>query len=120
MKKVLVIGTCVIITIAFLMFLVVGMGNVEFEKEYGKINMNHDISACEILTNQIIQAKNDVKQYVLHPDQFTSKESEKIAGEFQNELNRITQEFIKQGCDKNMEKWITPEISQRVIDQTGE
>jgi hypothetical protein len=119
MKKVLVIGTGVGISIAFLMVLVMDMENVEFGKEYGKINMNHDISPCETLTNQMIQARNNVRQYVLNPNQFSSKESEKITREFQEELNRITKEFSKQDCDKNMEKWITPEISQRVIDQSG-
>ena len=67
----------------------------------------------------MIQARNNMKEYVLNPNQFSSEESEKINSEFQNELNRITKEFSLKECDKNMDEWITPEITQRVIDQTG-
>jgi len=120
MRKDLVIGLGIGIPVVILM-VVIGGGNPDFkfEKEYGKINMNPELSQCEILTNQMIQARNNMKEYVLNPNQFSSEESEKINNEYQNELNRITKEFSLQGCDKNMDKWITPEITQRVIDQTG-
>jgi len=120
-KKDLVIGIVVGIPVVILMIVIGGGGysDFEFEKEYGKINMNPKLSQCEILTNQMIQARNDMKQYVLNPNQFSSEESEKINNEYQNELNRITKEFSLKKCDKNMDDWITPEITQRVIDQTG-
>jgi len=122
-KKDLVIGIGVGIPAVILM-IVIGGGwhsGFEFENEYeyGKINMNPKLSQCEILTNQMIQARNDMKQYVLNPNQFSSEESEKINNEYQNELNRITKEFSLKKCDKNVNDWITPEITQRVIDQTG-
>ena len=121
MKKDLVIGIGVGIPVVILMIFIGGGGHTdfEFEKEYGKINMNPELSECEILTNQMIQARNDMKQYVLNPNQFSSEESEKINIKYQNELNRITQGFSIKGCDKNVDEWITPEITQRVIDQTG-
>jgi hypothetical protein len=118
MKKTLVIGMCVGIPIVLLMVLISGVETTEFRKEHGRINMNQESSPCEMLSDQMIQAKNDVKQYVLNPNQFKSEESEKINSKFQNELNRITKEFSKQECDKNMSEWITPEITQRVIDQS--
>ncbi len=96
-----------------------GYSDFEFEKEYGKINMNPELSECEMLTDQMIQARNDMKQYVLNPNQFSFEESEKINRKYQNELNRITREFSIKGCDENLDEWITPEITQRVIDQTG-
>jgi len=120
-EKNLVIGMGVGIPIVILL-IVIGGGwhsDFEFEKEYGKINMNPELSQCEILTNQMIQARNDMKQYVLNPKQFSSEESEKINNKYQNELNRITKEFSLKECDKNVDDWITPEITQRVIDQTG-
>jgi len=105
------------------MIVIGGGGHADFEfgneYEYGKINMNPELSPCEILTNQMIQARNNMKQYVLNPNQFSSEESEKINNEYQSELNRITKEFSLKECDKNMDDWITPEITQRVIDQTG-
>ena len=122
MKKDLIVGIGVGIPVIFLMiFIGEGGGHLdfEFEKEYGKINMNPELSQCEILTNQMIQARNDMKQYILNPNQFSSEESEKINNEYQNELNRITKEFSLKECDKNVDDWITPEITQRVIDQTG-
>ena len=115
----------VIIVLLLLGVLIVigGGGHSDFgfenEYEHGKINMNPKLSQCEILTNQMIQARNDMKQYVLNPNQFSSEESEKINNEYQNELNRITKEFSLKECDKNVDDWITPEITQRVIDQTG-
>ena len=81
--------------------------------------MTPKLSECEILTNQMIQARNSMKQYALNPNQFSSEEAEKINNEYQNELNRITKEFSVKECDKNVDEWITPEITQRVIDQTG-
>jgi len=81
--------------------------------------MTPELSECEILTNQMIQARNSMKQYALNPNQFSSEESEKINNEYQNELNRITKEFSLKKCDKNWDEWMTPEITQRVIDQTG-
>ena len=122
MKKELVIGMGIGIPVVILMIfigVVGGQSNFESGKEYGKINMNPKLSHCEILTNQMIQARNDMKQYALNPSQFSSEEAEKINKEYQNELNRITKEFSLKGCDKNLDKWITPEITQRVIDQTG-
>lgn len=121
MKKDLVIGLGVGIPVVILMIVIGGGGHsdFEFEKDYGKINMNPEVSQCEILTNQMIQARNNMKEYVLNPNQFSSEEAEKINNEFQNELNRITKEFGLKECDKNMDEWITPEITQRVIDQTG-
>ena len=121
MKKDLVIGFGGGIPAAILMIVIGGGGHsdFEFEKEHGKINMNPKLSQCDILTNQMIQARNDMKEYVLNPSQFSSEESEKINNEYQNELNRITKEFGIKGCDKNVDEWITPEITQRVIDQTG-
>jgi len=121
MKKDLVIGMGVAIPVVFLMIFIGGGGylDFEFEKEYGKINMNPELSQCEILTNQMIQARNDMKQYALNPNQFSSEDAEKINNEYQNELNRITKEFSLKGCDKNLDEWMTPEITQRVIDQTG-
>jgi hypothetical protein len=122
-KKDLVIGIGVGIPVVILMIVIGGGGHSDFgfenEYEYGKINMNPELSQCEILTNQMIQARNDMKQYVLNPNQFSSEESEKINNEYQNELNRITKEFSLKECDKNVDDWITPEITQRVIDQTG-
>ena len=120
MKKDLVIGIGVGIPVVILMIVIGGGGHsdFEFEKEYGKINMNPKLSQCEILTNQMIQARNDMKQYVLNPNQFSSEDSEKINNEYQNELNRITKELSLKKCDKNVDDWITPEITQRVIDQT--
>ena len=107
--------------VGIFMILIGGGGHsvFEFEKEIGKINMTHELSECEILTNQMIQARNVMKQYALNPNQFSSEESEKINNEYQNELNRITKEFSQNKCDKNVDEWITPEITQRVIDQTG-
>ena len=121
MKKDLVIGIGVGVPVVILMIFIGGGGHsdFEFEKEYGKINMNPELSECEILTNQMIQARSDMKQYALNPDQFSSEEAEKINRKYQNELNRITQEFSIKGCDENVDEWITPEITQRVIDQTG-
>ena len=120
-KKDLVIGLGVGIPVVILMIVIGGGGHsdFEFEKEYGKINMNPEVSQCEMLTNQMIQARNNMKQYALNPNQFSSEEAEKINNEYQNELNRITKEFSLKECDKNMDEWIAPEITQRVIDQTG-
>ena len=122
MKKDLVIGMGVGIPVVILIILVGGGGHSDFgfETEYGKTNMNNpELSQCEILTNQMIKARNDMKHYALNPDQFSPEESEKINSEYQNELNRITKEFSTKGCDKNLDEWMTPEITQRVIDQTG-
>ena len=121
MKKDLVIGIGVGVPVVILMIFIGGGGHsdFEFEKEYGKINMNPELSECEILTDQMIQARNDMKQYALNPNQFSSEEAEKINRKYQSELNRITQEFSIKGCDENVDEWITPEITQRVIDQTG-
>ena len=121
MKKDLVIVMGVGLSDVFLKIFIGGESHLDFkfEKEYGKINMNPELSKCEILTNQMIQARNDVKQYALNPNQFSSEEAEKIKNEYQNELNRITKEFSLKGCDKNLDDWMTPEITQRVIDQTG-
>ena len=123
MKKDLVVGIGVGVPAVILMIMIGGDGQTDFgfenEYEYGKINMNPKLSQCEILTNQMIQARNNMKQYVLNPNQFSSEESEKINNEYQSELNRITKEFSLKECDKNMNGWITPEITQRVIDQTG-
>ena len=120
-EKNLVVGIGVGIPIVILMIIIGGGGhfNFEFEKEYGKIDMNPELSQCEILTNQMIIARNNMKRFVLNPNQFSSEEAEKINNEYQNELNRITKEFSIKKCDKNMDDWITPEITQRVIDQTG-
>ncbi len=49
-----------------------GHSDFEFEKEYGKINMNSELSQCEILANQMIQARNEMKQYPPNPTQFPS------------------------------------------------
>lgn len=117
--KVLVIGSLVGISIIFLIVFVMNTYILEFENKYGRINMTPEISPCEILTDQMIMARNNVKQYVMNPNQFSSEESEKIRTEFQNELNRITKEFTKLECDKNMDEWITPEITQKIIDQTA-
>ena len=121
MKKDLVIGIGVGIPLVILMIVIGGGGHSDFEleQEYEKINMNPELSPCEILTNQMIQARNVMKQYALNPSQFSSEETEKINNDYQNELNRITKEFSLKGCDKNLDKWMTPEITQRVIDQTG-
>ena len=121
MRKYLVIGIGVVIPVVFLMIFIGwgGHSDFEFEKEYGRINMNPELSQCEILTNQMIQARNSMKQYALNPNQFSSEEAEKINNKYQNELNRITNEFSLKGCDKNLDEWMTPEITQRVIDQTG-
>ena len=122
-KKDLVIGIGVGVPVLILMIVIGVDGHSDFgfenENEYGKINMNPKLSQCEILTNQMIQARNNMKQYVLNPNQFSSEESEKINNEYQNELNRISKEFSLKECDKNVDDWITPEITQRVIDQTG-
>ena len=122
-KKDLVMVIGVGIPAVILMIVIGGGGHsdfgFEYEYEYGKINMNPKLSQCEILTNQMIQARNDMKQYVLNPNQFSSEESEEINNEYQNELNRITKEFSLKECDKNVDDWITPEITQRVIEQTG-
>ena len=122
-KKDLGIGIGVGVPALILMIVIGGGGHSDFgfenEYEYGKINMNPKLSQCEILTNQMIQARNDMKQYVLNPNQFSSEESEKINNEYQSELNRITKEFSLKECDKNVDDWITPEITQRVIEQTG-
>ena len=121
MKKDLVLGMGVGVPVVILM-IVVGVGgysDFESKQDYGKINMNPELSQCEILTNQMIQARDDMKQYALNPDQFSSEEAQKINNEYQNELNRIIQEFSIKECDKNLDDWITPEITQRVIDQTG-
>jgi len=85
----------------------------------GKINMESELSSCEILTNLMIQARNTMKQYALNPSQFSSEEAEKINNDYLNELNRITKEFSLKGCDKNLDDWVTPELTQKVIDQTG-
>ena len=122
MKKDLVIVMGIGIPVVILMILIGGGGHsdFEFDKGYGNTNMNNpELSQCEILTNQMIQAKNDMKQYALNPNQFSPEESEKINSEYQNELNRITKEFSTKGCDVNLDEWMTPEITQRVIDQTG-
>ena len=123
MKKDILIGIGVGVPVVILVIVIGGGWHTDFgfenEYEYGKINMNPELSQCEILTNQMIQARNDMKQYVLNPNQFSFEESEKINNEYQNELNRITKEFSLKKCDKNMDDWITPEITQRVIDQTG-
>ena len=122
MKKDLVIVMGIGIPVVILMILIGGGGHsdFQFDKEYGNTNMNNpELSQCEILTNQMIQARNNMKQYTLNPNQFSPEESEKINTEYQNELNRITKEFSSKGCDKNLDEWITPEITQRVIDQTG-
>ena len=121
MKKDLFIGICIAIPAAFLMIFIGGIGHLdfEFEKEDGKINMNPELSQCEILTNQMIQARNEIKQYTLNPNQFSSEDAEKISNDYQNELNRITKEFSLKGCDKNLGEWMTSEITQRIIDQTG-
>ena len=121
MKKDLVIGMGVGVPVV-IFIIVIGVGgyfDFEYKQDYGKVNMNPELSECEILTNQMIQARNNMKQYVFNPDQFSSEESEKINNEYQNELNRIAKEFSIKGCDKNLDEWITPEITQRVIDQTG-
>ncbi len=118
MKKALVIGSLAGILIVFLMVFVVGVNLIEFENEYGKINTTPELSSCEVMTDQMILARNNVKQYVINPNQFSSEEFEKIRNEFQNELSRITKEFSKLECAKNIDEWITPEITQRVIDQT--
>lgn len=122
MKKDLVIGIGVGVPVVILVIVIGGGWHTDFgfedENEYGKINMNPELSQCEILTNQMIQARNNMKQYVLNSNQFSSEESEKINNEYQSELNRITKEFSLKECDKNMDDWITPEITQRVIDQT--
>ena len=91
----------------------------ESSTDIEKINMKSELHPCEILTNQMIQARNTMKQYALNPSQFSSQEAEKISNEYQNELNRITKEFSLKGCDKNLDDWITPELTQKVIDQTG-
>ena len=121
MKKDLVIGMGIGVPVVILMIYIGGGGHSDFEsgKEYEKINMNPKLSQCETLTNQMIQARNDMKQYVLNPNQFSSEKAEKINNEYQNELNRITKEFSLKKCDKNLDEWMTPEITQRVIDQTG-
>ena len=121
MKKDLVIGLGIGIPVVALMIVIGGDGHSDFifEKEHGKINMNPEVSQCEMLTNQMIRARNNMKEYVLNPSSFSSEESEKINNEFQNELNRITKEFSLKECDKNMDDWMTPEITQRVIDQTS-
>ena len=72
MKKTLTIVTCVGIPIALLIVLISGVETTEFKKEHGRIDMNHESSPCEMLADQMIQAKNDVKQYVLNPNQFNS------------------------------------------------
>lgn len=117
MKKEIVVGLGVGVPAVILMIVIGDGGRSDFE--YGKINMNPEVPQCEMLTNQMIQARNNMKEYVLNPNQFSSEEAEKINSEFQNELNRITKEFSLKECDKNMNRWITPEITQRVIDQTG-
>ena len=121
MRKDLVMILGIGIPTAIFMILIGGGGHsvFEFEKEYGRINMNPELSECEVLTNQMIKARNVMKQYALNPNQFSSEESEKTIYEYQNELNRITKEFSQNKCDKNVDEWITPEITQRVIDQTG-
>ena len=105
MRKDLVLIIGIGIPVAIFMILIGGGGhsNFGFEKEFGKINMTPKLSECEILTNQMIQARNDMKQYALNPNQFSPEESEKINNEYQNELNRITQEFSLKKCDKNLD-----------------
>ena len=115
----MIIGIGVPVTIFMILIGGGGHSDFEFEQEYGKINMTPKLSECEMLTNQMIQARNDMKQYALNPNQFSSEEAEKINNEYQNELNRITKEFSIKECDKNLDEWMTPEITQRVIDQTG-
>ena len=124
MRKDLITIIGVGVPVLILMIVIGGGGHspsidFEDEKKYGKINMEPELSQCEILTNQMIQARNNMKQYALNPNQFSSEEAEKINNEYQNELNRITKEFSIKECDKNLDEWITPEITQRVIDQTG-
>ncbi len=121
MSKYSVIGIGVSISAAFVILVIMGNGNLDFdsEKENGKINMNPELHPCEILTNEMIQARDSMKQYVFNPDQLSFEESEKIRNEYENELNRIIREFELKGCDKDFDEWITPEITQRVIDQTG-
>lgn len=116
-KKEMVVGLGIGIPAVILMIVIGDWGHSGFE--HWKINMNPEVSQCEMLANQMIQARNSMKEYVLNPNLFSSEEAEKINSGFQNELNRITKEFSLKECDKNMNRWITPEITQRVIDQTG-
>ena len=84
-----------------------------------RISMGLELSPCEILTNEMIQIRNIMKHYVLNPDKFSSKEAQEINSNYIRELNRITAEFSEKGCDENINEWITPELTQKVIDQTG-
>ena len=115
--KSVILSLMVTAIIGFLVFLIPFLN--ESTTNIGKINMESKLSPCEILTNQMIQARNTMKQYALNPSQFSYEESEKINNDYLNELNRITKEFSLKGCDKNLNDWITPELTQKVIDQTG-
>ena len=84
-----------------------------------RISIESELSPCEVLTNEMIQARNVMKQYALNPDQFSAEEAQKINSNYLKELNRITAEFSEKGCDENVNEWITPELTQKVIDQTG-
>ena len=112
-----ILSSMVAVIIGSVVFLIPFLS--ESSTDIGKINMKSELHPCEILTNQMIQARNTMKQYALNPSQFSSEEAEKINNEYQNELNRITKEFRLKGCDKNLDDWITPELTQKVIDQTG-
>ena len=81
--------------------------------------MEPELSPCEVLTNEMIQARNIMKQYALNPEQFSAKEAQEINSKYLEELNRITAEFSQKGCDENINEWITPELTRKVIDQTG-
>ncbi len=117
----------ILLKVTILSSLAVIIGSVAFlipflnesSTDIEKIIMKSELHPCEILTNQMIQARNSMKQYALNPNQFSSEEAKKINNEYQNELNRITKEFSLKKCDKNLDEWMTPEITQRVIDQTG-
>jgi len=115
--KVTILSVVVIVIVGFAVFLIPFLN--EPSKDIEKINMNPELLPCEILTHQMIQARNIMKQYALNPSQFSSEEAEKINMKYINELNQITKEFSQKGCDKNVDDWITPELTQKVIDQTG-
>ena len=84
-----------------------------------RISMGPEHSPCEILTNEMIQARNTMKHYALNPDQYSAEEAQEINDNYLRDLNRITAEFSEKGCDENVSEWITPELTQKVIDQTG-
>lgn len=114
--KVMILSLIVSIIMGSSVFLILFLN--ESSSDIEKINMESELSQCEILTNQMIQTRNMMKQYALNPNQFSSEEAEKINNEYHKELNRITKEFSLKGCDKNLD-WMTPELTQKVIDQTG-